>query len=65
LARSPCRQGAPGCSHSITPEALEPSPTKISTVALSSIEAADPDRQRIARRFGRSITEAAAAPSVR
>jgi Domain of unknown function (DUF4410) len=48
--------GALGCSHSITPEAAEPPPTKISTVAIGLIEAADPDRQRIARRFRRALT---------
>jgi Domain of unknown function (DUF4410) len=47
--------GALGCSHSITPEAVEPPPTKISTVAIGLIEAADPDRQRIARRFRRAL----------
>ncbi|MGE5442064.1 MAG: DUF4410 domain-containing protein [Bacteroidota bacterium] len=47
--------GALGCSFSITPEAVEPPPTKISTVAIGSIEAADPDRQRIVRRFRRAL----------
>ena len=47
--------GTLGCSYSITPEAVEPPPTKISTVAIGSIEAADPDRQRIARRFRRAL----------
>lgn len=47
--------GMPGCSFSITPEAVEPPSSKISTVAIGSIDAADPDRQRIARRFRRAL----------
>lgn len=47
--------GTLGCSFSITPEAVEPPPTKISAVAIGSIETADPDRQRVARRFRRSL----------
>ena len=47
--------GTLGCSFSITPEAVEPPPTKISPVAIGSIETADPDRQRVARRFRRAL----------
>jgi hypothetical protein len=47
--------GMLGCSFSITPETVEPPPTKISTVAIGAIEAADPDWQRIARRFRRAL----------
>jgi hypothetical protein len=48
--------GASCCSFSIAPETIESPPPRISTVAIGSIEAADPDRQRIARRFRRALT---------
>jgi Domain of unknown function (DUF4410) len=50
--------GAVGCTSSIKAEAVEPPPAGISTVAVGPVEAVDPDRDRIARRFRRALVTA-------
>lgn len=46
--------GSCGCS-SITAKSVEPPASKVTTVAVGSIEAGQSDRERIARRFRRTL----------
>jgi hypothetical protein len=50
--------GVASCSFSISATTLEPPPPDISAVAVGGIEADDPDRDRIARRFRRTLVTA-------
>lgn len=49
---------AGGCSFSISAAKLEPSPSDISVIAIGGMEADDPGRDRIARRFRRTLVTA-------
>ncbi len=50
--------GVAGCTFSIDTKISEPAPADVSVVALGSIQAEDPDRDRIARRFRRTLATA-------
>jgi Domain of unknown function (DUF4410) len=50
--------GAASCSFSISTTTLEPPPPDISVIAVGGMEADDPDRDRIARRFRRTLVTA-------
>jgi Domain of unknown function (DUF4410) len=47
--------GVGSCSFSINATTLEPPPPDISVIAIGGMEADDPDRDRIARRFRRTL----------
>lgn len=47
--------GVVGCTFSIDTKTTEPASADISVVAIGSIQAEDPDRDRIARRFRRTL----------
>jgi uncharacterized protein DUF4410 len=47
-----------GCTFSIDTKTIEPAPTDASVVAVGKIEAEDADRDRIARRFRRTLAAA-------
>lgn len=50
--------GVAGCTFSIDTKTTEPAPADISIVAIGGIQAEDPDRDRIARRFRRTLGSA-------
>ena len=47
-----------GCSFSISATKLEPPPSDTSAIAVGEMQADDPDRDRIARRFRRTLVTA-------